>query len=428
MSEIDQKLIQKFFHLGERTLADMENPVPNLTDAGQLSDPAMLAQFEAVVKKLVEMDDGETALLGRRLLEDILLPQAPQLQDAREIYERYQKLIIILKFINLSVRGLPEIQNLISQHLLLAMRVSVPVKAKFQRVLEVYDDIMMDGTIAEALGKTIQTATEKLGTETLKLRSSDKRLPPALGNWVSDYFQSVLLPTGREKIPGSVDRISYVNQSLNVRQLAKEDKDLLLHVLELYDWLRFGDNPALLQQMFSGSQAAIPIPAPKAPQVVQPVVAKKMPPPPVPRPAAPVAPIVKPAPVPVTPPVIKIPQATQPAPARPAAASNEELYRQTLEELRKMREVEKNLAAPSKPQPLAPIVKPAPSPVQRVQPGPAPADFSINDALARAGLKAKENESQQTGEVITGSQPQPDEDEIDKELKDLDQRIKSGQE
>src|SRR3989338_9066789 len=97
MSEIDQKLIQKFFHLGERTLADMENPVPNLTDAGQLSDPAMLAQFEAVVKKLVEMDDGETALLGRRLLEDILLPQAPQLQDAREIYERYQKLIIILK-------------------------------------------------------------------------------------------------------------------------------------------------------------------------------------------------------------------------------------------------------------------------------------------------------------------------------------------
>src|ERR1039458_2437123 len=93
-------LVTKLFHLGERTKLDMNRPVPQMRQ------------------------------------------QTPQ------IYQRYQKLIALLKFMNLVVYGLRDIDKIVQEHLVSAIQAGINVKEKFQRVLDDFDDVLMAGQIA----------------------------------------------------------------------------------------------------------------------------------------------------------------------------------------------------------------------------------------------------------------------------------------
>ncbi len=235
---------------------DFENPVPNITEAKQLADPALFQQFETLVQKIIDKDDQEVALLGRRVLEDILLPQYPELQNGEpEIHERYQRLIVLLKFINLAVRGMPEITSLIENNLIVALQAGIPIKKKFQEVLNVYDDTLLSGTVSGSLIKALSNSTEKLGTAILLLKGKNQPAHPTLANWLSDYRISTLQPVGGgEQIATAFDRVTYIRQSPNVKKLSKDEQDVLLRVLEPYDWLRFGS--ALLRTGLEESATA----------------------------------------------------------------------------------------------------------------------------------------------------------------------------
>lgn len=240
MPELDQILIQKLFHLGERYPADFENPVPSLTQASQLADSLIPQAFETLVKKIIQQDDGEVAFLGRRVLEDMLLSQYPELKMQNpNIYQSYQRLVGLLKFVNLSARGTEQISELVEKYLLDAMLTGIPVNKKFDEVLDIYDDEMFGGVIAETLGKAMLKSTGNIGNKQI-IRPDGKNVSSFIGNWLSDYNQSALysLPAGEKR--GAVQRITYVNKSQNTHGLSDDDRKLLLHVFELYDWLRYG--------------------------------------------------------------------------------------------------------------------------------------------------------------------------------------------
>ncbi|MBI2356217.1 MAG: hypothetical protein HYV13_03380 [Candidatus Doudnabacteria bacterium] len=236
MAELDHNLIQKLFRMGERFQADLERPVPVLTNLSQLSEQATVVQFENLVKEIITRDDGETALLGVTILTH-LLKEHPQLKiDYPQVYARYEKLIGLLKFINLSAQaGLPEIKQIIADRLLDAIEAGIKVTAKLDFVLDVYDDFLLEGTIAYELGKAMLVCGSRLGQQPLVLSKTKRQVPPTLGNWLIDYRSAVAADKG-----GSYEQITYMNQSENARKLLPADKNLLKKVLKLYDWLRFG--------------------------------------------------------------------------------------------------------------------------------------------------------------------------------------------
>ena len=232
-------LITQLFHLGERTKLDMSRPVPQINDASQLADIKILHEFERIVKEIIRSDDGEVALLGRRVLEDIVLPQYPKIRNANpQAYDRYQKLISILKFLNLVIYGLKDIDKIVKETLVSALLVGIPVKQKFQRVLDDFDDLLMEGEIAESLANAMMICEEKLGHEVLFLKDEKKSVSQTAGNWLKDYIQFSLV--GAERATGSLERTEYFRNNLNVKNLSEAEKNVLLQILRLYDWLRYG--------------------------------------------------------------------------------------------------------------------------------------------------------------------------------------------
>mgnify|MGYP001605518717 CR=1 FL=1 len=226
-----------------KNVTPLSGQAPFITDRKQLADPAVLKQFSNLVREIVRADNREQAIEGRFVLEDMLLGEYPQLAtENREIYNQYQEQIALLKFVVLSARPLPEIEKLLRDYSLLALRSGIPVQLKLQEVLDVYNDILMEGKIAESLAKAFLSSAESLGQESLLLKGTDNTVSPTIGNWIRDYLQSSSPSLDPDQRPGSIERISYFNQSPNVRKLSKDVGDLLLRMIELYDWLRFGSS------------------------------------------------------------------------------------------------------------------------------------------------------------------------------------------
>jgi hypothetical protein len=124
---------------------------------------------------------------------------------------------------------------------------------------------------------------------------------PTIANWLKDYARSTFL-TKDKTTRGTFEELTYINQSNNVRKLSKDERDLLLKILKLDDWLRYselkydfginGQPPALDEELSdkehklipeelvkilgeSEAQAQVPVqPTPPALPKVQPVVSK----------------------------------------------------------------------------------------------------------------------------------------------------------
>lgn len=80
---------------------------------------------------------------------------------------------------------------------------------------------------------------ESLGSEQIKLPGEDALKPPILKNWLSDYeIFTRNLPT-RPASAGRIEEGQYLTSSQNASKLNSADRDILLKVLELYDWLKY---------------------------------------------------------------------------------------------------------------------------------------------------------------------------------------------
>lgn len=229
----------------------MANPV--VTNREQLVDEAVFNRFADEVARIVQANDEKEALEGRFVLEEMLLGRYPLLESqAPDLYHRYQELIALLKFIALSTRPMPDIVELLRKQLTVGLKSSIGLRDKFQDVLDLYDDIILGGRIAETLFNAMLSCSERLAEGTITVRGLERPAQATIGNFLRDYQLSTLPPAGVEKRAGSVERITYINQNPNCRKLSKESRDLLLRAMEIFDWLRFGSAPITLEMVLRG--------------------------------------------------------------------------------------------------------------------------------------------------------------------------------
>ncbi len=245
--------LKLFFHKNERLDSDLSRPVPQIFDVAQILDVRIVEQFERMTKESINTGDGETALLGRRLLEDILLPQIPPIQlQKSSLYFRYQKIIAMLRFMNLSVYGMPIITKTIRENFLTALEAEIDIKDQFQFILDIYDDILLEGHIAEELGSAVLDCEEKLGNEAL-MGDNNKAIPQTVGNWLKLYIQFGL--SGPEHKTGSLSRIQFFRANPSALKLSRYDQKILLQIFRLYDWLRYGEKIEGEEIVESGTEA-----------------------------------------------------------------------------------------------------------------------------------------------------------------------------
>lgn len=425
---------------------------------------------EFLEKVVDQMERDYETIVAREFVRRMTARISNETGIPSDLLEKYRELLLRAKFACLEILGEEEIINILSGSVVKYLRLNIADMDVIESLRRSCARFIFPPDTEPYLEKilhSLEQNDEVLGNKDIMDLGGQVSGKPVVKNWVKDYFiyQTVQL-NGQH---GSFERISYLNQSPNVRNLSKEERDLLLKILELVDWLRYGwseeygkspellvpekkireiaaelfNNPSLIQlgavaELKNLAQSLAregPPPAPKVEPKAVSSPSRTMPPPP--RPVVSSKLVSSPPPTP-SPSIPKLGgEGGGMAPSQPS--SNEALYRSTLEELKKIRVTEQTVTPKVSPTPARPIASLPPSPLLRqpVSPGQggmgqnaihsehsdAPHSdrlrepFSVNEALIHAGA----NEAMD-GEVISSEgNGAKDLDQKPKDLRDKNQ-------
>src|SRR3990167_6192336 len=313
-------------------------------------------QIRQIVDDLVQSRSIGDAYRFSNTLGSVLT-KADVPDEKRRIYSEF---MLQLKFIALPMLEDHEQKTLLSKHLLYAFRHGIDLKDRIHFIFFPYFRCRDDLIKLSFLLKAIEENEELIGEQELHLVNS-KTARPTVCNWLLDYKLS-----SRDQSEEGLSSVTYFMNNQNAKALSEEDKGLLREVVSLYDWLRFKAIPRdILGQSVSAGAGGTTyltrekIIAPPPPPVPPPPVKPKEPQVPL-KPTTynlqPITPKLPPAP---RPPMKKEfgdmsweTGAKEPAraalptgriiseePMTPRTSSlNEDLYRSTLDELKKQRE------------------------------------------------------------------------------------------
>ncbi|MFA6272389.1 MAG: hypothetical protein WC693_04800 [Patescibacteria group bacterium] len=163
-----------------------------------------------------------------------------QEQDPK-LYLKYQDLVIYGMFRTMPVRGELEITWLLRNFLVKAFYWELPVEELFYNMM-VFKGFPFDLLVVlrQRMIQSIRENKEKIGKMPIggayNLDDGLKQTKEStVGNWLVDFeafFNS-------SSLHSPVEEVSYINQGKNVRNLAPAEKNLILKVIRVYDYLRF---------------------------------------------------------------------------------------------------------------------------------------------------------------------------------------------
>jgi hypothetical protein len=197
-------------------------------------------------------DDGECQdFVG--IIAPLLQQKGVQIERVNpDVYKLYEKYLLLASF-----KGFLSINDSI-QESLIQKKVLAAVQLGFEPddLITAYQNSFSTPEFIkqefDRLAKNLEKNTEQFGSTPIELGGS--RVLPLIKNWLADYNHLPKQNSSR----GSVERLNYINQSQNTRQLTQTQRSLLLKILEFYDDLL---NPQVPETKTS-SNSEIPNEAP----------------------------------------------------------------------------------------------------------------------------------------------------------------------
>lgn len=166
----------------------------------------------------------------------VIQKQNPKMYDA---YQRMWYSLVISGFISLSPE---DQQGLLMQKVGYAAQNDINldlILRQYYRQKYAQEDIEI---ITRTFAKFLEQNTETLGTNPITVQG--RRFLPAIKYWIMDYAS---FPSKNAK-RGSIDRLNYINQSINTRPLTQVQKQQLLKILKLYDEFLNPEPPIMEKQ------------------------------------------------------------------------------------------------------------------------------------------------------------------------------------
>jgi hypothetical protein len=160
----------------------------------------------------------------------------------KELSTKYLRLLKILKL--LSLRTLDEKQQEVffKEQILDTFKTDIiDAKEWVEKIFISYFDGGDQNENLRALYlKSIEKNQEILGSDNRQLiiNGEEKLVNPTIQNWLFDYNSSSHVSKDLNR-RGGYEQVNFVTGSLNARKLDKENRDLLLKIVQFYDWLKF---------------------------------------------------------------------------------------------------------------------------------------------------------------------------------------------
>ena len=159
-----------------------------------------------------------------------------------EIFNQYFFLLKLLKLFGLRNIGDKEKNIFFKDEILDLFKTdAINVQEEVEKVFRAYFD-------APDIKKNLRTLfltgfeknTESLGDGNIKVtvNGEEKVVKPTIQNWILDYESLVHVNPETGKRSG-YEQASFITRSPNALRLKKDERDLLLKIVQFYDWLKF---------------------------------------------------------------------------------------------------------------------------------------------------------------------------------------------
>ena len=199
-----------------------------------IDSPEFLKYLEGSHENMRDFDNAAEAKQMAEILHELILMH-PELADkSPEIYKAYQDLEIKYKLVAMPVLSAGEVLDVLENHLLLALKSpDLDIKRRFDGFLLTFSSDLDMARFIELAEKILEQSNTKIGSALLT--KPEGEVIPTIANWIKVYFAA---NSGKPE-RGSFEQISFVTNDKNAQKLSGADKETLKKIRDCYDWLKF---------------------------------------------------------------------------------------------------------------------------------------------------------------------------------------------
>lgn len=221
------------------TVAPGTPPFPFGTLAGmsteQLVQPTTLDAIAALINDWSargETMDGplEVSAALERVVHDTNLQN-----NKASAWSRAHELLVHARWLAVAHVKERDVLDLLRTTSVAATRMGVPLLDHLNARLAFFEDSLRGDEDRKRFLQAIRESEEQIGSTPLLYEKGGEQPPPYLKYWLQDYDRAAPPSKPRDEFT----RVTYMNQSSNVRKLSQPDRDLLLRVLETFDSLAY---------------------------------------------------------------------------------------------------------------------------------------------------------------------------------------------
>jgi len=171
------------------------------------------------------------------------------LKDNQGVKNKYDIILNYLIWFTFPLRSEKEVRKIMEEELLFGIKINVDIYEKIRQRLYLYANDIGNLSERRLMTETLRNNTEELGKNNLVSQEGRNIVrKQTIKNWLSDYDNF----TNNDKEKGGVERLNYINNNINTRGLDKDQQNILLEILKIYDFLRYVPViPSAYQEMYA---------------------------------------------------------------------------------------------------------------------------------------------------------------------------------
>ncbi len=211
-----------------------------LIDSAMLLDPNRYQEVEDAVLRVGGSRSPTFALETASFLSEKIDSVLSQMDKG--LSEKYFLLLKLLRLYGIRAFNDAEKEQVFREFILELFRSGlVEVLDEVELVFKAYFDAKdIREHYRTMFASGIEKNTEILGQQNIKvfISGEEKLVRPTLQNWLLDYNGNSHVDA-ETKRRSAFEQTNYMLHSENVKNLSKADRELLLRVIQFYDWLKF---------------------------------------------------------------------------------------------------------------------------------------------------------------------------------------------
>ncbi len=206
-------------------------------DIEDLANKETFIKVKDFVSYIIEDSDKGSAWKLRDRLNSLLKVDKVNKQINPLLIKEYEDQITLLNFIDLADLSDQEIERLFRSKVVFAIKNSVDILREAKNYILNYNNKEIGINFVNLVMKAMGYNQEKIGNLDLNIKEEKKSVEPTVTNWLRSYNK--FFSSGQKRSP--LEEGEYLLKDRNVNLLSREDRKILIKLIQLYDFLRFPD-------------------------------------------------------------------------------------------------------------------------------------------------------------------------------------------